>query len=84
MLLQPRVVGRALKRNVEGDLETRLPGLLQQATEVIECPKIGMHGGVAALGGAVGGFGKAALGVTTIRPFIRPWPEPQYSEHLKS
>ena len=25
-----------------------------------------------------------ALGVTTIRPFIRPWPEPQYSEHLNS
>ena len=24
------------------------------------------------------------LGVTTIWPFIRPWPEPQYSEHLKS
>src|SRR5207247_6099678 len=49
MLGQPRVVGRALDREVERDLEPGLGGLLDEAVEVGERAEGGMDGSVAAL-----------------------------------
>ncbi len=52
VLLEPRVVGRALHGEVERDLEAELAGASDEAVEVVEGSEIGMHGLVATLGPA--------------------------------
>src|SRR5262249_40870834 len=50
MLLEPGMVGRALDREVEGDLETVLGGRALQPAEVLDRPERRMDGIVPALG----------------------------------
>ena len=52
MLRQPRVVGRALDREVERNLHVVVPAGRDEAAEVREGAELGMDGVVAALGGA--------------------------------
>ena len=49
VLLQPRVVGRALDREVERDLEALRLRVGDEPVEVRERPEVGMHRGVATL-----------------------------------
>ena len=49
MLLQPRVVGRALDREVERDLDADLAAARHEPLEVVERAEVGMDRGVAAL-----------------------------------
>src|SRR5439155_3508320 len=49
MLLQPRVIGGALDREVERDLEPDLPRASDEAAEVLDRPEVRMDSRVAAL-----------------------------------
>src|SRR5262249_39601508 len=49
MLAEPRVVGRALNREVERDLEPELPRLLDERPEVVERAELRVDGVVSAL-----------------------------------
>ena len=52
MLAHPRVIGRALDREVERDLHAELRGAAHEAVEVVERAELGVDGVVAALGAA--------------------------------
>src|SRR5260370_40542795 len=54
MLREPGMVGRALDGKVERDFQSMLRAGPHQATEIVERPKLGMYGIVAALGRADG------------------------------
>ncbi len=49
VLAHPRVVGRALDREVEGDLEPQVLRALHETAEALERAEVGVHRGVAAL-----------------------------------
>src|SRR6202012_5408293 len=52
MRLEPRMVGRALDREVERELETVRMRRLEQGLEIVEAAELGMQRGVAAFLGA--------------------------------
>ena len=54
MRFQPGMIGRALHGKVERDFQSMLRAGPHQATEIVERPKLGMYGIVAALGRADG------------------------------
>src|SRR5207245_5501029 len=67
----PRVVGRALERQIERDLEAVLARSGEQAVEVAERAELGMDGVVPALGGA-DGPGAAGVGGRGDRRIVPP------------
>ena len=52
MIFDPRVVGRALQGEIEGDLDAELVRAGHERTEVLERPEVGVHRVMAALGRA--------------------------------
>ncbi|GAA5703429.1 hypothetical protein Save01_04251 [Streptomyces avermitilis] len=52
MLLHPRMIGRALKREVEGDLQAQAPGPPHEHVEVLDRPEVRVDRVVTALGRA--------------------------------
>src|SRR5215475_1901366 len=67
MLREPGVVGRALDGKVERDFQTVLRAGAHQAPKIVERPKLGMYGVVAALGGADGIWTARIAGFATQR-----------------
>ena len=72
VVAHPGVVGAALERVVEGDLEAELGGARHEGVEVVDGAEVGVHGVVAALGGADGPRAAGVVGPASsvlLRPF---------------
>src|SRR5215831_16565808 len=67
MLREPGMVGRALDGKVERDFHVVLRAGAHQAPKILERPKLGMYGVVAALGGADGIWTARIAGLATER-----------------